>query len=89
MLVRLGYCFTPYQRLRLYNGAHLVAFYDTLGYGGRNLGLKPPASPRGKWYVGILDSVLLWFKEVGGSAIWKSYKRVKCKHFTSRCVILC
>ena len=29
--VRLGYCFTPYQRLWLYNGAPLVAFYDTLG----------------------------------------------------------
>ena len=27
----LGYCFTPYQRLWLYNGAPLVAFYDTLG----------------------------------------------------------
>ena len=27
----LGYCFTPYQRLLLYNGAPLVAFYDTLG----------------------------------------------------------
>ena len=30
-VVRLGYCFTPYQRLWLYNGAPLVAFYDTLG----------------------------------------------------------
>ena len=29
--VRLGYCFSPYQRLWLYNGAPLVAFYDTLG----------------------------------------------------------
>ena len=29
--VRLGYRFTPYQRLWLYNGAPLVAFYDTLG----------------------------------------------------------
>ena len=28
---RLGYCFTPYQRLWLYNGAPFVAFYDTLG----------------------------------------------------------
>ena len=27
---RLGYCFTPYQRLWLYNSAPLVAFYDTL-----------------------------------------------------------
>ena len=30
-LIRLGYCFTPHQRLWLYNGAPLVAFYDTLG----------------------------------------------------------
>ena len=29
--VRLGYCFTPYQRLWLYNGAPLVAFYNNLG----------------------------------------------------------
>ena len=29
--VRLSYCFKPYQRLWLYNGAPLVAFYDTLG----------------------------------------------------------
>ena len=29
--IRFGYCFTPYQRLWLYNGAPLVAFYDTLG----------------------------------------------------------
>ena len=32
--VRLGYCFTPYQRLWLYNGAPLVVFYDTLGIRG-------------------------------------------------------
>ena len=29
--VRLGYCFTLYQRLWLYNGASIVAFYDMLG----------------------------------------------------------
>ena len=29
--LRLGYCFTPYQRLWLYNGAPVVAFYDTHG----------------------------------------------------------
>ena len=28
---RLGYCFTPYRKLWLYNGAPLVAFYGTLG----------------------------------------------------------
>ena len=46
-MVRLGYCFTPYQRLWLYNGATLVAFYDTLGIRRTYSRLKPPASPRG------------------------------------------
>ena len=45
--VRLGCCLTPYQRLSLYNGAHLVAFYDTLGIRRTYSRLKPPASPRG------------------------------------------
>ena len=44
--VRLG-CFTPYQRLWLYNGAPLVAFYDTLGIRRTYSRLKPPASSRG------------------------------------------
>ena len=39
----LGYCFTPYQRLWLYNGAPLVAFYDTLGIRRTYSRLKPPA----------------------------------------------
>ena len=43
----LGYCFTPYQRLWLYNGAPLVAFYDTLGIRRTYSRLKPPASSRG------------------------------------------
>ena len=43
----LGYCFTPYQRLWLYNGAPLVAFYDTLGIRTMYSRLKPPASSRG------------------------------------------
>ena len=46
--VRLGYCFTPYQRLWLYNGAPLVAFYDTLGIRRTSSRLKPPASSRGE-----------------------------------------
>ena len=45
--IRLGYCFTPYQRLWLYNGAPLVAFYDTLGIRRTYFQLKPPASSRG------------------------------------------
>ena len=44
---RLGYCFTPYQLLWLYNGAPLVAFYDTLGIRRTYSRLKPPASSRG------------------------------------------
>ena len=43
MSVRLGYCFTPYQRLWLYNGAPLVAFYDTLGIRRTYSRLKPMA----------------------------------------------
>ena len=44
---RLGNCFTPYQRLWLYNGAPLVAFYDTLGIRRTYSRLKPPACSRG------------------------------------------
>ena len=46
---RLGFCFTPFQRLWLYNGAPLVAFYDTLGIQRTYSQLKPPASSRGTW----------------------------------------
>ena len=45
--VRLGYCYTPYQRLWLYNGAPLVAFYDTLGIRRTYSRLQSPASSRG------------------------------------------
>ena len=45
--VRLGYCFTQYRRPWLYNGAPLVAFYDTLGIRRTYSRLKPPASSRG------------------------------------------
>ena len=37
----LGYDFTPYQQLWLYNGAPLVAFYDTLGIRRTYSRLKP------------------------------------------------
>ena len=46
--VRLGYCFTPYQRLWLYNGAPLVAFYDTLGIRRTYSRLKPRRPHGGK-----------------------------------------
>ena len=42
--VRLGYCFTPYQRLWLYNGVPLVAIYDTLGIRRTCSRLEPPGS---------------------------------------------
>ena len=45
--VRLGYWFTPYQQLWLYNGTPLVAFYDTLGIRRTYSRLEPPASSRG------------------------------------------
>ena len=45
-MIRLGYCFTLYQRLWLYNGTHLVAFYDTLlspwGRRGFKSRIRPP-----------------------------------------------
>ena len=47
LYIRLGYCFTLYQRLWLYNGAPLVAFYDTLGIRRTYSRLGPPASSRG------------------------------------------
>ena len=60
--VRLGYCFTPYQRLWLYNGAPLVAFYDTLGIRRTYSRLKPRRPHGGsfsEWgFNGILLSVL-------------------------------
>ena len=43
----LGHCFTPYQRLWLYNGAPSGAFYDTLGIRRMYSRHKPPASSRG------------------------------------------
>ena len=52
-LLRLGYCFTPCQRLWLYNGVPLVAFYDTLGIRRTYSRLKPPASSRGRMITSI------------------------------------
>ena len=40
--------FPQYQRLWLYNGAPLVASYDTLGIRRTYSRLKPPASSRGR-----------------------------------------
>ena len=51
--VRLGYCFTPYQRLWLYNGAHLVAFCDTLGIRRTYSRLKPTEHVKFLWYIAI------------------------------------
>ena len=51
ILLGLGYCLTPYQRPRLYNGAPLVAFCDTLGIRRTYSRLKPPASSRGYYIV--------------------------------------
>ena len=56
--VMLGYDFTPYQQLWLYNGAPLVAFYDMLGIRRTYSRLKPPASSRGGGYCN--DHVLLF-----------------------------
>ena len=60
-MVRLGYCFTPYQRLWPYNGAPLVAFYGIRRTYSR---LKSPASSRGhcKISIPILDQILYLHK---------------------------
>ena len=50
--VRLGYCFTPYQRLRLYNGAPFGRLLRHSGIRRTYSRLKPPASPRGDNGVG-------------------------------------
>ena len=60
--VRLGYCFTPYQRLWLYNGAPLVAFYDTLGIRRSYSRLKPPASSRGGKNCRFSDVISLAYR---------------------------
>ena len=58
--VRLGYYFTPYQRLWLYNGAPLLAFYDTLGIRRTYSRLKPPASSRGHLYRYIHETLIFY-----------------------------
>ena len=66
--LRSGYCFTPYQRLWLYNGAPLVAFYDTLGIRRTYSRLKPPASSRGYTLKKNKDKMQL-----------KDIDRIRCK----------
>ena len=56
--VRLGYCFTPYQRPRLYNDAPLDAFYDTLGIRRTYSRLTPPASSRGNTLIRMFLEVM-------------------------------
>ena len=51
--VRLGYCFTPFQRLRLYNGAPLAAFYDMLGLRRTSSRLKPPGVLTGVFVLNV------------------------------------
>ena len=63
----LGYCFTPYQRLWLYNGAPLVASYDTLGIRRTYSRLKPPASSRGnstKAYIHTVHSQYMHMENI-------------------------
>ena len=57
--VRLGHCFTPYQRLRLYNAPHLVAFYDTLGIRRTYSRLKPRRPHGGERFVLLRDMAIL------------------------------
>ena len=64
----IGYCFTPYQRLWLYNGAPLVAFYDTLGIRRRYSRLKPSASSRGNG--GIAIDITLYIRTTSLIFLW-------------------
>ena len=59
--IKSYYCFTPCQRLWLYNGAPLVAFYDTLGIRRTYSRLKPPASSRGILPSNVWTSLSLYF----------------------------
>ena len=60
--IRLGYCFTPYQRLWLYNGAPLVAFYDTMGIRRTYSRLKPTGVVYRKIIVQINVFTVLCYK---------------------------
>ena len=59
--LRLGYCFTPYLRLWLYNVAPLVAFYDTLVIRRMYSQLKPPASARGLTPRVTKTTAIYWY----------------------------
>ena len=69
----LGYCFTPYQRLWLYNSAPLVAFYDTLGIRRTYSRLIPPASSRGKRGYSDLEIVDAVIRAVTSSTGLRNY----------------
>ena len=58
MLCYVRLLFVPYQRLWLYNGAPLVAFFTTRwGYGGRILDLIPRLPHRGSTFNSIEKKV--------------------------------
>ena len=90
-MVRLGYCFTPYQRLWLYNGFPLVAFYDTLGIRRTYSRLKLPASSRG--YITLSAMRNEYTMREKGRDLTQSYDKslythrkiqtAKCQHQTS------
>ena len=90
--IRLGYCFTPYQRPWLYNGAPLVAFYDTLGIRRTYFRLTPPASSRGGEYNEISNeqmtnfkfNALLWWKPTLIEADLDIHSPVGARGFKSR-----
>ena len=81
MLNRLGYCFTPYQRLLLYNDAPLVAFYDTLGIRRTYSRLKPPASSRGSkcemigayWYGDLIKQYEVSLSQMLNDILWPDH----------------
>ena len=76
---KLGYCLKPYQRLWLYNGAPLVAFYDTLGIRRTYSRLKPPASSRGYKKGGRTDTLKNPTK-----CLWRWEPDRRCNFFSPR-----
>ena len=73
VLMETGYCLTPYQRLWLYNGSNLVAFYDTLGIRSTYSRLYPPASSRGK-LVSSIDLRLSYLKPIHAAWLVRTHR---------------
>ena len=77
-------CYIPnsWNQISCYSFRFWLCFEDA--YQEKKL---PTLNKSSKLYVGISASVLLWFKDDGGPQFGRVLERIKCKHFTSSCVI--